>query len=78
METVLDLKYKLVRCINYIMNENHHININKCEFKMYIPQFEDKKIEILKLIIKCGKNEFYNFSGEELKNDDEYIYVIFK
>ena len=74
-DTIKDLKHKLIRCINHIVNESHYLNFNKCEFKIYIPQIDDKKTEIHKLLLKCVKNEFFNFIGEELKNDMEYIYV---
>jgi hypothetical protein len=75
-ETISDMKTKLIRCLNYIMLEKDHIQLVFCEFRIYIPQFDDKKEEILRCIINCGKNEFFNFSGEEIKNDNEFIYVI--
>jgi hypothetical protein len=57
------------------MFDKDHIELSFSEFRIYIPQFEDKKEEILRCIINCGKNEFFNFSGEEIKNDNEFIYV---
>lgn len=57
------------------MNEDDHLQIDKCEFKIYIPLFDDKKNEIIRLIFTCSNNEFFTFCGEEIKNEDEYIYV---
>lgn len=74
-ETVLNIKEKLIRCLNYIMLEKDRIELKSCDFKIYIPQLDEKKEEILRCIMNCGKNEFYNFSGEEIKNDNELIYV---
>jgi hypothetical protein len=71
---VHELKKKLVRCINYVISEDSQISLENIKFKIYIPQFEDKKQEVLRMIFCCRKKEFFNFSGEELKNNNEMIY----
>jgi hypothetical protein len=74
-ETINDLKRKLIRSLNYVMSDKIHIEVASCEFKIYIPQFDNKKEEILRCIINCGKKEFFEFNGEEIKSDNELIYV---
>lgn len=74
-ETISDLKMKLIRSLNYVMSDKDYIELASCEFKIYIPQFDDKKEEILRCIMNCGKKEFFEFNGEEIKSDNELINV---
>ena len=74
-ETVLDLKKKVIRCLNYVMGEDHQLELDQCLMKVFIPQFENKRSEIMSLISTVGKNEFFNFSGEEIKKDKDLIFV---
>ena len=77
-ETVLDLKNKLIRCLNHIMSEEHHIRANNSDFKIYIPQFSNIKSNVFEIINKyvVEHNKKYSIKGEEIDDDREYVCVI--
>ena len=76
-ETLLDFKNKLIRCLNHLMSEEHHLDYQNCDFKIYIPQLTNRKEQIVEIINKYVRDDPQNYiiKGEEIDDDAEFVCV---
>lgn len=76
IETLSELKMKIFRCINTLLNDEHKLNENTFQVKIYNPEKPKEKNLIFEIIYSYvnGQSKFF-FEGEEIAGDHILIQV---